>query len=120
MFERLREDVANVLDKDPAARSALEVLLCYPGIHAVVVHRLANALWRAGFKTPARWVSHLGRFVTGIEIHPEEKIQYLMKDTASKNKEGRVRAHPFVTADDFYDEGKYGELLRNAAEEVLG
>ena len=74
MFERLREDVANVLDKDPAARSALEVLLCYPGIHAVVVHRLANALWRAGFKTPARWVSHLGRFVTGIEIHPGASI----------------------------------------------
>jgi DNA polymerase-2 len=56
----------------------------------------------------------------GIEIHPGEKVQYLMKDTGSKNKEDRVRAHPFVTADDFYDEEKYEELLRNAAEEVLG
>lgn len=74
MFERLREDVANVLDKDPAARTALEVLLCYPGIHVVVVHRLANRLWRAGFRTPARWVSHLARFVTGIEIHPGASI----------------------------------------------
>jgi DNA polymerase-2 len=54
----------------------------------------------------------------GIEIHPGEKIQYLMKDASSKNKEDRVRAHPFVTADDFYDEEKYEELLRNAAEEL--
>jgi DNA polymerase elongation subunit (family B) len=56
----------------------------------------------------------------GIEIHPGEKVHYLMKDTGSKNKEDRVRAHPFVTADDFYDEEKYEELLQKAAEEVLG
>jgi DNA polymerase-2 len=55
----------------------------------------------------------------GIEIHPGEKIHYLMKETGSKIKEDRVRAHPFVTVDDFYDEEKYEELLRNAAEEVL-
>jgi DNA polymerase elongation subunit (family B) len=55
----------------------------------------------------------------GIEIHPGEKVHYLMKDTGSKNKEDRVRAHPFVTADDFYDEEKYEELLAKAAEEVL-
>lgn len=69
-FERLREDIATVMEKDPAARSSLEVLLCYPGVHAVALHRIANRLWKAGHSTAARWVSHLGRFLTGIEIHP--------------------------------------------------
>jgi DNA polymerase II len=57
---------------------------------------------------------------SGIEIHPGEKVRYLLRDAAAKNKEDRVRADPFVTADDFYDEEKYEELLTNAAEEVLG
>jgi DNA polymerase elongation subunit (family B) len=57
---------------------------------------------------------------SGIEIHPGEKVRYLLRDAAAKNKEDRVRADPFVTADDFYDEEKYEELLANAAEEVLG
>ncbi|MFP5407610.1 MAG: serine O-acetyltransferase, partial [Gammaproteobacteria bacterium] len=74
MFERLREDLATVLDKDPAARSALEVLLCYPGIHAVLLHRVAHRLFRAGLTTPARLVSHVSRFLTGIEIHPGARI----------------------------------------------
>ena len=69
-FERLREDIATVMEKDPAARTALEVLLCYPGIHAVAIHRIANRLWKGGFTTAARWLSHLSRFLTGIEIHP--------------------------------------------------
>ncbi len=70
MFERLKDDIATVLDRDPAARSALEVLLCYPGIHALMFHRAAHALWRRGFLTAARFVSHLSRMFTGIEIHP--------------------------------------------------
>ncbi len=70
MFERVREDIANILAKDPAARSALDVWLSYPGFHAVRLHRVANALWRRGFRRLARWVSHLSRFLTGIEIHP--------------------------------------------------
>jgi serine O-acetyltransferase len=70
MFERLRDDIAAVRERDPAARSTLEVCLCYPGIHALVLHRLANRLWRAQWFTAARWVSHLSRFLTGIEIHP--------------------------------------------------
>ena len=74
MFERLREDIATVLEKDPAARSSLEVLLCYPGVHAVQLHRGANYLWQAGLRTPARWLSHLSRFLTGIEIHPGAQI----------------------------------------------
>jgi len=56
----------------------------------------------------------------GIEIHPGEKVHYLLKDAAAKNKEERVRAYPFVSADDFYDEEKYRDLLLNAAEEVIG
>ncbi|MFT4101971.1 MAG: serine O-acetyltransferase [Burkholderiaceae bacterium] len=69
-FERLREDIANILDKDPAARSAIEVLLCYPGLHAVLLHRLSHQLWGNGFRTLPRLVSQLGRWLTGIEIHP--------------------------------------------------
>ena len=74
MFERLKEDVAAVLDRDPAARSALEVVLCYPGVHALIFHRAAHALWRRGLLTLARFVSHLSRMLTGIEIHPGATI----------------------------------------------
>ncbi|MCD6734390.1 MAG: serine O-acetyltransferase [Burkholderiaceae bacterium] len=74
MFERLREDVAAVLEKDPAARSRLEVLLCYPGVHALAMHRMAHALWGTGLHTLARFVSQCARLVTGIEIHPGATI----------------------------------------------
>jgi serine O-acetyltransferase len=74
MFERLREDIATVVEKDPAARSTLEVLLCYPGVHALVLHRAAHALWGSGLHTLARAVSHLARLFTGIEIHPAARI----------------------------------------------
>ena len=70
MFEALRRDIRAVLERDPAARSALEVLLCYPGVHALVFHRIAQRLWRRGWVTLARFVSHVARFLTGIEIHP--------------------------------------------------
>ncbi len=73
-FERLREDIANVMDKDPAARSRLEVVLCYPGFHAITIHRVANPLYRTGFVVIARWLSHLARWLTGIEIHPGATI----------------------------------------------
>lgn len=70
MFDRLREDVACILERDPAARSTWEVLTCYPGLHAIVMHRHA-AWWRAhGFHWMARWTSQLARWLTGIEIHP--------------------------------------------------
>lgn len=74
MFDRLREDIASVFDRDPAARTTLEVLLNYPGIHAMIFHRMAHGLWRAGYKGLARWLSSLARFLTGIEIHPGAKI----------------------------------------------
>lgn len=70
MFDRLREDIATILERDPAARSKWEVFWCYPGLHALIVHRRAHWLWTHGFKTLGRFVSHLGRWATGIEIHP--------------------------------------------------
>lgn len=70
MFDAIRSDVRTVMERDPAARSALEVLCCYPGVHALAFHRLGNRLWRRGWLSLARFVSHLGRFFTGIEIHP--------------------------------------------------
>lgn len=70
MLERMRQDVRTVLERDPAARSALEVVLCSPGVHAIWIHRVAHGLWCGGWLLAARWVSHVGRFVTGIEIHP--------------------------------------------------
>ena len=70
MFQRLREDIDCILERDPAARSAWEVLTCYPGLHAIVLHRHAAWWHRHGFLWLARWISHLGRFFTGIEIHP--------------------------------------------------
>ena len=74
MFAALRRDIRTVLERDPAARSALEVLLFYPGVHALAFHRLAHRLWHAGFRTLARGVSHLSRVLTGIEIHPAAKL----------------------------------------------
>lgn len=73
-FMFLREVVQAYRQRDPAARSALEVLLCYPGVHAVLWHRLSHRLWHAGLRLPARFTSHLGRFLTGIEIHPAARI----------------------------------------------
>jgi serine O-acetyltransferase len=74
MLKRLQDDISHVLKLDPAARSRLEVLLCYPGIHAVLYHRAAHWLWNHGRTLLARFVSHLGRFFTGIEIHPAAQI----------------------------------------------
>ena len=70
MLERLKDDIAAVLDRDPAARSTLEVVLCYPGLHALVFHRVAHVLWQRRMTTLARFIAHLARFLTGIEIHP--------------------------------------------------
>ncbi|MDR9754467.1 serine O-acetyltransferase [Pseudomonas sp. SZMC_28357] len=74
MFERLREDIQSVFHRDPAARNAFEVLTCYPGMHAIWIHRLSSALWTMNWKWLARVVSNLGRWMTGIEIHPGAKV----------------------------------------------
>ncbi len=74
MFDHLREDLASVRERDPAARSTWEVLTCYPGVHALIFHRLAHAAWTRGFHWVGRFVSHCSRFFTGIEIHPGARI----------------------------------------------
>lgn len=74
MFKYLKEEIAGMMARDPAARSRLEVVLCYPGFHAIVIHRLAHALWRRDWRILARWISQAGRFMTGIEIHPGAQI----------------------------------------------
>lgn len=74
MFSRLRSDIACILDRDPAARTTWEVLTCYPGLHALVLHRRAHWCWNNGFKWLGRFISHIARGLTGIEIHPGAKI----------------------------------------------
>ncbi len=74
MFSRLRSDIQCILDRDPAARTTWEVLTCYPGLHAVVLHRLAHGCWIHGLKWLGRFISHIARFLTGIEIHPGAKL----------------------------------------------
>ncbi len=74
MFKRLKEDIETVFERDPAARSILEVLLCYPGLHAVWLHRIAHWFWTHNLKLIARVISHFSRWLTGIEIHPGAKI----------------------------------------------
>jgi serine O-acetyltransferase len=74
MFRTVREDIRAIFGRDPAARSVLEILVCYPGLHAVWGHRISQWLWRRGLKLPGRWVSHLFRALTGIEIHPGATI----------------------------------------------
>jgi len=74
MFDTIHRDIQSIFDRDPAARSTLEILLCYPGLHAVWGHRISHWLWTHGFKLLARWVSQLARGLTGIEIHPGATI----------------------------------------------
>ncbi|MCX7136403.1 MAG: serine O-acetyltransferase [Proteobacteria bacterium] len=74
MFTRFQEEIAVVFERDPAARNTWEVVTCYPGFHALLVHRLAHWLWSERLRWIARFVSHLGRWLTGIEIHPGAQI----------------------------------------------
>jgi serine O-acetyltransferase len=74
MFHHLRQDINNILERDPAARNAWEVLTCYRGLHAIVMHRWAHWCWHHGMKWLGRFISYLARMVTGIEIHPGATI----------------------------------------------
>ncbi|RPI41030.1 MAG: serine O-acetyltransferase [Betaproteobacteria bacterium] len=74
MFKKLQGDIGCILERDPAARSAWEVLTCYPGLHAIYIHKLARWFWLSGLRWLGRFTSHLGRWLTGIEIHPGAKI----------------------------------------------
>ena len=74
MFKRIREEIAIVFERDPAARNAWEVMTCYPGFHAMLMHRLAHAMWGLKLRWLARFISHIARWLTGIEIHPGATI----------------------------------------------
>ncbi len=74
IFKRLREDIASIRKRDPAARSMMEIIFCYPGVHALIFYRISHALWGWGFHFLGRLISHVGRMLTGIEIHPGAKI----------------------------------------------
>ena len=74
MFGKIRRDIQAVRERDPAARSTFEVLLCYPGVHALALHRVAQAILRRGWTITARFLSHIARFLTGIEIHPAARL----------------------------------------------
>ena len=74
IFKSIREDIRSIFDRDPAARSTLEIVTCYPGVHAMLFHRLAHRLWNWHFYWLARFISHISRFLTGIEIHPGATI----------------------------------------------
>ena len=74
MFRSIREQVDTIFREDPAAKSVLEIVLCYPGFHAILLHRLAHRLYHAGVPLLPRFISQIGRFLTGIEIHPGATI----------------------------------------------
>jgi len=74
MFSHLKEDLKVVFERDPAVRSVFEIIFCYPGFHAMIFYRFSHWLWNNGMKFFARLVSHIGRFMTGIEIHPGATI----------------------------------------------
>jgi len=74
MFQRIQNEINIIFERDPAAQSVLEILFCYPGFHAVRFHRAAHWLWERDLRFPARLLSHVARFLTGIEIHPGATI----------------------------------------------
>src|SRR3989442_14448037 len=74
MFGKLRGDIACILERDPAARTTWEILTCYPGLHAIWIHKLARWFWLRKLRWLGGFTSHIGRFLTGIEVHPVAKI----------------------------------------------
>ncbi len=74
MFKTIKDDIECIFERDPAAKSRFEVLTCYPGLHALILHRAAHALWGMGLWWLGRFIAHVSRFLTGIEIHPAAKI----------------------------------------------
>lgn len=74
IFARMNDDIRSVMERDPAARTRLEVVLCYPGLWAVWLHRISSKLWGGGLRLPARMISQVGRFLTGVDIHPGARL----------------------------------------------
>ena len=89
LFKNLRDEIDATLARDPAARSRLEVVLCYPGFQALLFHRFAHWLWQHRWLLAGRFVSHIGRMATGIEIHPGARIGKRLF-IGRRNKQGRV------------------------------
>ena len=81
MFKAIKEDIDSVFARDPAARNMIEVVTCYPGFHARLIHRLTHGLWKLRFKWLARFLAYIGRALTGIEIHPwrDDRAQVLYR-----------------------------------------
>jgi serine O-acetyltransferase len=97
LYETIREDIRSVLDRDPAARSTLEILTCYPGLWAVWIHGVSHTLWRAQMRLPARILSQISRFFTGVDIHPGARLgRRLFIDHAS----GVVIGETAIVGDD--------------------
>src|ERR1700761_7849372 len=74
MFSKILREIDSFFERDPAAKSRLEIILCYPGFHAVLWHRISHRLWRRGWRLLARFISQISRFFTGIEIHPGAQV----------------------------------------------
>ncbi len=74
MFDNIRHDISVVLERDPAAKSKFEALISYPSVHVMIFYRMGHWAWENGFTTLGRFISQIGRFVSGIEIHPAAKI----------------------------------------------
>ncbi|MEK6545508.1 MAG: serine O-acetyltransferase, partial [Nitrospinota bacterium] len=74
MFERIRRDIRVIFERDPAAKGVMEIIFCYPGFHALFFYRISHWLWRHNLLFAGRFISHIGRIITGIEIHPGAKI----------------------------------------------
>ncbi|MDQ6972685.1 MAG: serine O-acetyltransferase, partial [Mariprofundaceae bacterium] len=74
ILSRLKEDIASAFDRDPAARTTLEVVTAYPGLHAIWMYRISHWFWRSGLRWIGRMISHLARWLTGVEIHPGATI----------------------------------------------
>jgi len=120
LFARIREDIDSVMERDPAARSRLEVFLCYPGLWAVWIHRISHALWSARLLLPARLLSQAARFLTGVDIHPGallgrrlfiDHVTLYQGVTLGGTGKGHGKRHPTVCANVFI--GNNANILGN-------
>ena len=128
-FNRLREDIRCVFDRDPAARTTWEVLTCYPGLHALTLHRLSHWLWGNGLRWMARAMSHFTRWITGIEIHPgatvgrcvfiDHGMGVVIGETAEIG-EGCTLYHGVTLGGTSWNKGKGKGVVVGAGAKVLG
>ena len=120
LIKQLREDVQAVFARDPAARNTLEVIINYPGIHAIALHRVAHGLWQSQLKGSARAVSTLSRFLTGIEIHPAAKIgrRFFIDHGMGVASFDRIEIWDKATYEEWLGSGQFD--METLSEEVMG